>query len=118
MIKYILIRIVRNFKAKLGQEGPDREDTLDKDAQKILSSLRLAYDRITDGLVDFPKLLDFPELKGEGVIDNYTEFFEEIGQEIGLENVIPNMWVADLFDSNDNDNLQYLEDQLSSYLGI
>ena len=66
-------RIVRNFKAKLGQEGPDNENVLDKEAKKILTDLRLAYNRITDGLVKFPRLVDFPFLKGEGIIDNYTE---------------------------------------------
>ena len=63
-------RIVRNFKAKLGQEDSQTEKDLDSDAKKILKQLRHAYKRITDGVVNLPRQASF---KGNEVISDFTE---------------------------------------------
>jgi hypothetical protein len=63
-------RIVRNFKAKLGQEDGQTEETLDSDAKEILTQLRHSYDRITDGVVKLPRRTSF---KGDEVISDFTE---------------------------------------------
>lgn len=63
-------RIVGNFKTKLGQEPGKDEDSLDPDGKEILKSLRLCYDKITDGVATFPRMKTF---KGNEVISNYTE---------------------------------------------
>lgn len=63
-------RIVGNFKTKLGQEPGKDEDTLDQDGKDILKSLRLCYDKITDGVKTFPRSTNF---KGNEVISDYTE---------------------------------------------
>jgi len=63
-------RIVGNFKAKLGQEPSESEDTLDAEGKMILNNLRVHYKKITDGVAIFPKQSSF---KGDEVISNYTE---------------------------------------------
>ena len=63
-------RVVNNFKAKLGLEPSEKEDTMDKDAKKILASLRSDYKKITDGITKLPTPKKF---KGEGIISEYTE---------------------------------------------
>ena len=45
------LRIVCNFKSKLGLEPSAKEEELDKDGQEILTALRIAYRNITDGVV-------------------------------------------------------------------
>ncbi len=63
-------RIVGNFKAKLGQESGEREDTLDAEGKMILNNLRVHYKKITDGVATFPRQSKF---KGGEVISTYTE---------------------------------------------
>lgn len=64
------LRIVNNFKAKLGQEPGERETELDTEGADILKRLRLSYARITDGVASFPREASF---KGEDLISDYTE---------------------------------------------
>lgn len=64
-------RIVANHKARLGQEpGQKEEDGIDAEGQKILADIRREYDRITDGLIAFPRQKTF---KGTELISSYTE---------------------------------------------
>lgn len=74
------LRIVGNFKVKLGQEPGKRETALGKDAQEMLKTLRLLYEKITDGVVDLPPGEKF---KGEGIISEATELYL-IHQYLGL----------------------------------
>ena len=64
-------RIVGNFKVKLGQAPGESEKVLPKDAEEILEILRLSYNRVTDGVANFPSKSKFKD--EEGVISNYTE---------------------------------------------
>jgi len=63
-------RIVRNFKAKLGQEASESEDALTPEAKDLLKNLRISYKKLMDGLTSFPTPAKF---KGNEVISNYTE---------------------------------------------
>lgn len=63
-------RIVGNFKAKLGQEPGQKEETMEAQEQRVLVTLRKHYDKLMDGLKDFPKQKKF---KGDEVISTYTE---------------------------------------------
>lgn len=67
------LRIVANFKAKLGQPaGVTEEDALDSEATDILKQLRIDYKLITDGIAEkkrMPKVF-----KGEGIISDFTDF--------------------------------------------
>ena len=63
-------RIVANFKAKLGQEASMPESELGNDEKKVLDKLRLHYRKITDGIKNFPRQVNF---KGDEVISSYTE---------------------------------------------
>ncbi len=66
-------RITMQFKVKLGQAPSESEDELDEDAKEILATLRLSYNRITDGVAD-NKMLAKAKFRGDGVIDSYTEY--------------------------------------------
>ena len=77
------LRIVANFKAKLGQEPGKRETTLDTDAAQILRDLRACYKKLTDGVATFPRAATF---KGQGVIDSYIELCL-IDQYVALERI-------------------------------
>lgn len=76
------LRVVANFKAKLGQHPSMKEDELEIDAQKIITDLRSSYDRITDGVIgtriNVGKIntkLKEPNEKGEvELISNYSEY--------------------------------------------
>lgn len=63
-------RLVANFKAKLGQAPSKREDGLSSEAKMILSDLREAYRRLTDGIATFPRMKSF---EGNEVISSYSE---------------------------------------------
>jgi hypothetical protein len=64
-------RVVANFKAKLGQTPSEtEEDTLDTEGKELLKDLRKRYDKLMDGVIDFPKQKNF---KGDEVISAYTE---------------------------------------------
>lgn len=66
------LRVVNNFKAKLGQSpGKTEDEELDADSKEILADLRHRYERITDGIVKMPKMKDFV---GDELISEYTEF--------------------------------------------
>ena len=64
------LRIVANFKAKLGQEPSEKEGTLDDKAKKLLKKIRASYTKLTDGVAKFPRLQDF---EGDELISDYTE---------------------------------------------
>jgi len=64
-------RIVANFKASLGQEPSENEDTLDSEGKKILNDIRFQYKKITDGVKTFPRKKTF---KATELISSYTEF--------------------------------------------
>lgn len=63
-------RIVGNFKAKLGQEPGEKEDTIDAEGKQILATLRVQFNKLTDGVATFPKQSSFV---GDEVISDYTE---------------------------------------------
>ena len=63
-------RVVGNFKAKLGQAPSKKEDTIDKEGQKILLDLRRSHKLLTEGVTTFPRQANF---KGDEVISDYTE---------------------------------------------
>lgn len=63
-------RIVANFKAKLGQAPGDDEDTLNAEGKMILNNIRMRYKKITEGVKNFPKLVNFV---GDELISDYTE---------------------------------------------
>jgi len=63
-------RLVSNFKAKLGQAPSEKENTIDKDGQKLLENLRRSHKLLTDGVASFPRQSTF---KGDEVISDYTE---------------------------------------------
>ena len=64
------LRLVANFKAKLGQAPGEKEETIDAEAKGILDSVRDAYNRLTDGTVQFVKRDKFT---GNEVISSYGE---------------------------------------------
>lgn len=71
------LRVVANFKAKLGQApSQTEEDTLDNEAKKLLEQIRKDYTRITDGIAERieagkrqPRIF-----VGEGLISEFAEF--------------------------------------------
>jgi hypothetical protein len=63
-------RLVANFKAKLGQNPSESENTLDENGKAIIEDLRARYKKITDGVKIFPRQGSF---KGDEVISSYTE---------------------------------------------
>ena len=65
------LRLVSNFKVRLGQEPGEKETELDKKSQKILNSIRAQYKKITDGIARYPTPTNF---KGSRLISSFTEF--------------------------------------------
>ena len=63
-------RLVGNFKAKLGQAPSEKEDTIDKEGQQVLTNLRRSHKLLTEGVASFPRQATF---KGDEVISDYTE---------------------------------------------
>jgi len=63
------LRIVSNFKTQLGQQPGKKEDTLEIQAQNILSEFRKSFKKLTDGLANFPVASTF---KGDNVISDFT----------------------------------------------
>ena len=64
-------RIVANFRAKLGQEPSTSEEALDKEAIKILDTIRTSYNKITEGVINNRKFLR--NFEGDEVISNSAE---------------------------------------------
>jgi hypothetical protein len=64
------LRLVANFKVKLGQAPSKKEEEIDDDAKHILAQLRDVYERITDGLTKFPRPKDFV---ADAIISEYSE---------------------------------------------
>lgn len=74
------LRVVANFKSKLGQAPGTKEEDLEKVAGKLLKQLRQDYDRITDAIAGkriyatkFSKYCEAPE-NGESLISNFAEY--------------------------------------------
>jgi len=65
------LRIVANFKAKIGQDPGEKEKELKPKELKILNDLRVGYKNITDGITRNPTVLTF---KGNELISSYSEF--------------------------------------------
>ncbi len=64
-------RIVANFRSKLGiMPGQKEEELSNADAQRILKNLKEQYIRITDGMAQFPRQINF---NGNGLISTMTE---------------------------------------------
>ena len=63
------LRIVSNFKTQLGQGPGEKEDTMEIQAQNILSEIRKSYKKLTDGLSNFPVASTF---KGDNIISDFT----------------------------------------------
>lgn len=63
-------RIVANFKASLGQNPSEDENTLDAEGKMILKDIRTHYKKITDGVKTFPRKKTF---KATELISSYTE---------------------------------------------
>jgi hypothetical protein len=74
-------RIVANFKARLGQEPGMPEEEMSEEGKAILATLRASFEKLTDGVKDFPRQRGF---KGDGVISSFTELCL-IAQYIDLE---------------------------------
>lgn len=64
------LRIVANFKSKLGIVPSQSEDEAEEDVQNILKDLRASYKLLTDGVKNFPSPKTF---KGDKLISDYTE---------------------------------------------
>lgn len=64
-------RIVANFRAKLGQEPSTSEEELDKEAIEIMNTIRVSYNKITDGVINQRKFLR--NFKGDEVISSSAE---------------------------------------------
>lgn len=62
-------RIVANFRSKLGLESSEKEKD-NKEANKLLNTIRKDYKLITDGIIGLPTRKKF---KREGVISEYAE---------------------------------------------
>lgn len=92
------LRIVSNFKAKLGQESGAPEEDLSLDAKKILAQLRTDYDRLTDGIASLPMGKKF---KGGEIISTQTELCL-MSQYFDLE-------------KSEKNHFKYLEKILSEY---
>jgi len=63
------LRIVANFKAQLGQGPGEKENTMEIQAQNILSEIRKSYKKLTDGLSNFPVASTF---EGDNIISDFT----------------------------------------------
>ena len=64
------LRLVANFKVKIGQESGETETELDADAKMLLANLRVSYKRITDGIADMTPR----KFKEDGLISTFSEF--------------------------------------------
>lgn len=62
------LRVVANFKVKLGQQPGERESELDAEAKKILERLRMEHKLLTDGAKRFSAI----KFEENGIIDNLT----------------------------------------------
>ncbi len=70
------LRVVNNKKAQLGQAPGEKERELDTDGRELLKSIRLCYNRLTDGITEGLKAGDFNKIdfsKGEDLISDATE---------------------------------------------
>lgn len=67
------LRIVANFKVKLGQEPGEKETELGTEAKKLLKDLRESANRITDTLAAKP-LRKVSLFVGDGLITDYAEY--------------------------------------------
>lgn len=65
------LRIVSNFKEKIGQTSGTSEEALDREAKKLLLDLRASHQRLTDAILNLPRRHQFP---GDGLITNETQF--------------------------------------------
>lgn len=74
-------RIVGNFKAKMGQEPQEKEETISAEGKLILNQLRTHYEKLMDGLKTFPRQNSY---KGDEVISDFTELCL-VRQYVGLE---------------------------------
>lgn len=75
------LRIVGNFKAKLGQKPGERETELSGEAKKLLAELRQAHTKISDAM---PRDVKPAEFEGDELISTYTELIL-VDQYIRLE---------------------------------
>ena len=64
------LRLVANFKVKIGQESGEAETELDADAKILLANLRVSYKRITDGIANMTPR----KFKEDGLISTFSEF--------------------------------------------
>tara|TARA_R110000824_G_scaffold2567_4_gene11762 strand:+ start:407 stop:1267 length:861 start_codon:yes stop_codon:yes gene_type:complete len=64
------LRLVANFKVKIGQESGEAETELDADAKILLANLRVSYKRITDGIANMTPR----KFKKDGLISTFSEF--------------------------------------------
>jgi len=82
------LRIVANFKVKLGQEPGDDENELSPEATNLLASLRASYKRITDGLMkEDGKMKRMPTIfPADGLITDYAHYALLRSYEMLLEN--------------------------------
>tara|TARA_R100001086_G_scaffold36169_1_gene16307 strand:+ start:55 stop:915 length:861 start_codon:yes stop_codon:yes gene_type:complete len=64
------LRLVANFKVKIGQEPGETEQELDADAKLLLANLRVSYKKITDGITNMTPR----RFKADGLISTFSEF--------------------------------------------
>jgi hypothetical protein len=67
------LRLCANFRNKLGQEAGEQEKDLDAEALALLDSLRLSFNRLTDGIARNRRLPAKHDFKGDEIISDYTE---------------------------------------------
>lgn len=67
------LRIVANFKAKLGQAPGQKEEDLKKEAKEVLDRLRESYTRLTDKVARNRLLPDKKKFVGDELISDYIE---------------------------------------------
>jgi len=64
------IRIVANWKARMGKQPNEKDSQMDSEAKQLLAAMRIAYKRLTDGLARWPRPTEF---EGTELISDYTE---------------------------------------------
>lgn len=69
------LRLVANFKAKLGQApGKTEEEALSQEAKEMLGWLRASYERITDGIAPQGKRRNLMRFEGDELISSLAEY--------------------------------------------
>lgn len=93
-------RIVQSFNQQMGQEPSTKIDDMSADAQKLITTLKKEYDRITDAYVNKSFVVE------RVVDDQKIEKKVTVAKNAGVEKVIKQM------SSSDAASLKYIKDKL------